>query len=175
MKILKKLGWVFLFLYLLIAFLPKENLFFLGEKKLQNYNVILNDEKLKDRLILFQIQDSSVYYDGLHVGNIDSIDLFLGIFYNQISMKNAIFSDKLRQFIPKEISNLKIQSTIFFPIRLWINGDGNFGDISGFIDLYKKKIRLVLKPKKEFVSKYSTIMREFKKINNEYIYEKTIK
>ncbi len=175
MKILKKIGWIFLFLYLLIAFLPKENLFFLAEKKLKSYNVVLNDETLKDRAILFQIQDSSVYYDGLHVGNIDSIDMFLGIFYNQISLKNAIFSDKLRQFIPKEISALKIKSTIFFPIRLWVNGDGNFGEVSGFIDLYKKNVRLVLKPQKDFVIKYPAIMKEFKKINNEYIYEKNFK
>lgn len=175
MRILKKLGWVLLFLYLIIAFAPKENLFYLAEEKLKVYNVILNDEKLKDMLLLFKVKNSSVYYDGLHVGNINSIDTLITLFYNQISLKNAIFSDKLRQFIPKEITDLKVISTIFFPIRVWIKGDGNFGNISGFADLYKKHIKLTLIPSKGFLKKYPDIAREFKKINNEYIYEKTYK
>lgn len=175
MKILKKLGWILLFIYLIIAFFPKENLFYLAEDKLKNYNIVLNHERLKDRLILFKIEQSSVYYDGLHVGDVRTLDTFIGLFYNQISLKNANFSENLRQFVPNKIDNLTIKSTILYPIKLWINGNGDFGEISGFFDLYKKKLKLILKPNKNVLTKYSSIVKEFKKINNEYVYEKNFK
>lgn len=175
MKILKKFGWLLLFIYLIIAFLPKENLFYLAEQKIKPYNIVLNNESLKDRFFLFEINNGTLFYDGLHVGDVESIDMFLGLFYNQISLKNANFSDSLKQFVPKEITDFTIKSTIFYPIYFWIDGKGDFGEISGSANLYKKSVRLVLNPNKNFLTKYPTIAKEFKKINNEYVYEKTFK
>ncbi len=173
MKILKKIAWIFLFIYLVIVFLPKENLFYLGEKELSKQNVILNNEKLSDFFGLFSAKGMDVYYDGLNVGHVKDLSIFLGIFYNQISINDANFNSSLRQFIPQEIKKISIKASAFFPIRLFISGYGDFGQISGYVDLYSKKIKLILHPQKDFVSKYPAIAQELKKNKDEYIYETT--
>lgn len=173
MKILKKIGWVFLFVYLVIIFLPKANLFYFAEKELSKQRIVLNDEKLSDFLGFFKVDGAKVYYDGLHVGDIDDINFIFTIFYNHISLNEANFNDNLRQFIPKEIKNLTVRGTILFPVRLFISGDGDFGEISGHVDLYNKKVKLKLYPQKDFVKRYPAIAQQFKKIKDEYIYETT--
>ncbi len=173
MKILKKIGWIFLFLYLVIIFLPKENLFYLGEKELSKYNIILNNEKLSDFLGVFSAKDMDVYYDGLNVGNIKDVNVLCAILYNQISINSANFNDNLRQFLPQEIKKISIKASALFPVRLFLDGDGDFGQISGYVDLYNKKIKLTLHPQENFVSKYPAIAQQFKKDKDEYIYETT--
>ncbi len=175
MKILKKVVWIFIFLYLVIAFLPKENLFYLAEEHLSKQNIILNNEKLRDYFGFFKIEQADVYYDGLNVGNISKTSVFLGLIYNQISINDANFNDSLRNFLPQEVKNITIRGSILFPVRLLISGNGDFGDISGYVDLYNKKLRLSLKPQKDFVGKYPAIAKQFKKDKDEYIYETTYK
>lgn len=175
MKILKKLLWVFLFIYLIIVFLPKSNLFYLAEKYAQKYNIALNDEKTKDYLGFFSIEDMKVYYEGLHVGNVESVSILPTIVYNQVSINEANFSNSLKQFLPKEIKNLTARNTIFYPIKVWINANGDFGAISGGLNLYTKTLRLELKPTKDFLKNYSSIAKQFKKQKDIYVYETTYK
>lgn len=176
MKISKKLLWAVLFVYLVILFLPKANFFYLLEEELNKQHIVLNDEKLTDLFGVFKVSDAKVYYEGLHVGNIESINVLPAIIYNQVSINEAKFTNSLRQFVPKEIKNITVKGTVFYPVRFWISGDGNFGEINGYIDIYKKRLELKLKPQKNFLSKYPEIARSFKKNKQgEYIYAKNFK
>lgn len=175
MKILKKFLWVLVFVYLVIAFLPKANIFYLAEDGLKKYNIAFNDEKIGDYLVFFRVFDAKMYYEGLHVGDVKSISIFPTIIYNQIGVKEANFSNSLKQFVPKEVKSLTLINTIFYPIKIWIRGDGDFGKISGSLNLYTKKLRLELKPTNSFLTNYKSLAKQFKKDKDIYVYETTYK
>ncbi len=175
MKILKKLFLIFAFLYLCIIFLPKTNLFYLAQEQALKQNVIISQESLSDVLGIFSASNSKIYYDGLLVGNVKTIRLIPALFYNCLSISDAKFNSGFAQFIPKSIDSLKLRFTLFFPVRVFISSDGDFGDISGHFDLINQKLHLVLEPKKGFMSNYPELANQFKKINNEYVYETSYK
>ncbi len=175
MKFLKKLAWVFLFFYLIVIFLPKANLFYLAEEFLAKQKVSISKEKTRDILGFFSILDAKVYYDGLHLADVESANVFAGLLYNQVSLNDARFNKGFKQFVPRELESLKLTFTPFFPVRVFVSGYGDFGDISGFIDLFKSKLYLELEPKKGFVRRYPDLAHQFKKSKGGYIYEKTYK
>lgn len=175
MRWLKRLFWVVFFVWIVIAFLPKSNLFYLAENYLKEQKIIFNNEELSDYLGMFDIKNSEIFYDGLHVGNIEKISFIPAIFYNSIALKNANFTDSMKQFVPKNISSLHVRHTLFYPIMIFIRAEGNFGEIKGDINLYKKSVKLVLSPTPSFAKNYPAIASQLKKQEDKYIYETTFK
>lgn len=173
MRLLKGLFWVVCFIWIVIAFLPKSNLFYLAENYLKEQKIIFNNEELHDYLGMFDVKNSEVYYDGLHVGNIDKVSIIPAILYNSISINNASFADNMKQFVPKNIKSLHVRHTLFYPIVAFISSSGDFGEIRGEINFYTKKLKLVLAPAENFASSYSAIASQFKKQEDKYIYETT--
>lgn len=173
MRFFKKLLWIALFAWIVIAFLPKANLFYLGENYLKSYKIVMNKEKLNDYFGFFEIKDSEIYYDSLHVGNIDKILFIPAVMYNSISLKNANFSDSMKQFVPKNIESLHVRYSPFYPIGIFLSSRGDFGEISGNVNLYKRTLKLVLEPTENFAKNYSSIASQFKKQEGTYIYETT--
>lgn len=171
MRWLKRVVWVLFFLWLLIAFIPKTNLYYFAEEFLQTHKIVFNAEKTSDFLGIFSIKDAQVYYDGLHVGDVKSASLLPFVLYNNISLKQASFVDNMKQFVPKNINSLQIHHTLFYPIEAFIFGDGDFGELQGSVNFYTKKLTLTLTPAKNFAKNYPAIASEFKQKEGKYIYE----
>lgn len=175
MKFLKKIFIFILFLYIIIAFFPKKNLYFLLENELFKHNIILFDEKLQDFGISFLINEANVSYQDINIGKIESLNLLFGIFYNEVKSENIVFKDSIKRFVPQKINSLRLIYTPFYPTKAWIFSDGDFGEISGDISFIDKKLKIVLKPSKEMGQKYPMILSNFKLIEGEYIYEQSFK
>lgn len=171
MRWLKRLFWVIFFFWIIIAFLPKSNLFYLAENYLQKQKIIFNNEKLSDKFGIFTIKEAQVFYDGLHVGDIDKISILPTIFYNSLAIENASFTNAMKQFVPQNINALHVRHTLFYPIVAFISSSGDFGEIKGDVNFYTRKVKLVLTPQKDFATKYSAIASQFKKQEDTFIYE----
>ncbi len=169
---MRKILWFFAFIYMIIIFLPKTEMYYQLESYLKQNQIVFNDESTRDILGVFSVKNARVFYEKLEVGKIDSMNFYPFIFYNKFSINKASFNNSLKQFVPKNIENISFSNTIFYPIKIWISGNGDFGDLSGEIDLNKRKISIRLKPAANFLSKYSDIARNFTKDKDQYIYEK---
>jgi len=75
MKLFKILLYPILFVVLCLAFLPKQNLYFLGEKELKKYDIIISDEKFTPSLFGFKITNASIYIQGVNIAKIDNLTL----------------------------------------------------------------------------------------------------
>ncbi len=168
----KKILLTFCLFFIIIAFLPKENIYYKAEEILKEQKVVLSGENTTDILGVFNISDAKIYYDSIKVGKIENIRIFPFVFFNVLNISNANFSDELRNFLPKNIDSFNIFMTAFYPISAYISGSGDFGEISGYINFYSREMKIKLKPTQKFLKTYKSLAREFKKVEGEYVYEK---
>ncbi len=167
----RKILWFFVFIFVIIVFLPKTNAYYALEDELKKENIILNQEETSDVLGVFSIKNAQVRFNSLNVGKVESVRLYPFVFYNSLNINEANFSNNLKQFLPKNIKNLKFINTIFYPIKIWISGSGDFGELSGEVNLKTKKIRLEIDPTKNFLN--SPLASQVTKQGDKYIYEIT--
>lgn len=170
MKVIKFILWVILFIYLCILFLPKTNLFYLAEGYIKKQNIVLNETKSKDFLGTFSLIDTEVFFDNLNIAKVKDISIYPYFFYNQVSINDAKLS--IKQFVPSDVENITAKYSIFYPHYIFLSSHGEFGNISGGIDLFKRFVKLKLQPKKDFLVKYPLVAKEFKKQKSEYVYER---
>jgi hypothetical protein len=175
MRVLKYILWGALFFYIIIIFLPKENFYFFAEHKLHEHKIVIGNESLKDFFGVFTIKGSYVSYYGDEAAQIDTITVLPFILYNEIDVRNLHISKKFQNFVPSEIDKVKIKFTPFYPVKLWINLQGGFGEIYGSYNMYSKTVRFILKPQEDFKRKYPLIYGEFKDIDGELVYESSFK
>jgi hypothetical protein len=158
-------------LYLVVLFFPKENLYYYFEGKLEKYNVIFDNESISDNLGVLSVEGIDAYYGGENAAKIDKISLLPFIVYNEIKVERLNAAKKLQSFIPSQIDKASFKSTAFFPVKIWIDLEGNFGKIYGSYNIYNKKIRLILEPENDFAKKNPFIYSNFKDVEGRLIYE----
>jgi len=132
-KLIKILFYCILFIFLCLVFIPKENIYFLGEKQLKKYNIIISDEKIKSSLFKFEINQANVYINKINIAKVDKIIIsFSGI---------KLFSKEIGQLSSK--INIKNKSIVI-----------NFKPTYIFIQKYRKIILKYFEKQKKGVYKY---------------------
>jgi hypothetical protein len=114
MKILRNISLVLLFLFSILIFMPKQNLYFLLEKELKQYDVIISDEKFISTLFGFQLQNALVYVKGVNIATLNNVQISLsginisskeiGIVFSNINIQNrsiVLHFEPTRTFIKK--------------------------------------------------------------------------
>jgi hypothetical protein len=77
MNICKRICFVVVFLFSLIVFLPKENLYFQLKQQLQKYDISIENEKIVSKLFYLNIKDASLIIKGIDVAKLDDIKIYL--------------------------------------------------------------------------------------------------
>lgn len=175
----KKLALFFayfiVFVFALIAFTPKESIYYFAEQQLQVFDVVISKENLDDKFFALEIEDATVYGQNIEAARVEKTTATLLGVYNSIDVENVQLASFVESFLPKDIQHISVSYSIFNPLELTIFANGDFGEIEGGISLVEQKLLLVLKPSKLMRSKYRTTLREFKKESNgEYSYAKTL-
>ena len=141
-------------IFFIILFLPKENFYYLFEKKLyDSKNIVLNSEKIDDKFLYLDIKDLDILLDNAFIGNIKEIDVLPFVLYNKIFIKNIRVSNKFKKLLPRSIESAKIDYSILNPLKINIALSGKFGRVVGFIHLKDKKIYLELHTTKKYSNK----------------------
>ncbi len=173
-KILKRFFYFLLcfllFLQLLIIFLPKEQIFNYLQDKTKVYHIILHSQTIKDEGIKIILKNNSLVYDGLKVASSKNISADMFIFYTQINIKNVTLSEIVESVMPSHISQIKISWSPFILNLVKLQANGDMGTISGYVDLFHKKIILILKPSKLMKARYSATLKNMKKTKKGYRY-----
>jgi len=165
------LGWIVVFIYLLVGFLPKAGLYYLGEQKLAEKKIFISGEKVSDRFFGFGLSGGQIYYEGIHVAPMPEIDLTTLLFYNTLTVEGFRFSEDVADFVPPEFGGLAVTHSILAPHKVFLSGDGDFGSIAGETDLLERKLHLVFSPSAAVSKQYPALKRYFKKTKEGLVYE----
>ncbi len=77
MKILRLVALVISFLLAIIFFSPKQNLYFMMEKELKKYDVIISNEKFSFSMLGFTLEDATLYIKGVNVATLNKVNISL--------------------------------------------------------------------------------------------------
>lgn len=168
---MKKFLIISLTAYLSLIFLmPKENLFFTLEKFLAKEKVVISNESHSDNLISLSVRNAEVSYDKLAFGNIEKISAYPLIFVNYLSISDTFISNDFKNMFPRKIDSITALYSIFYPFKVLLSFDGDFGEASGSIDIKDRLVQIELTPS-EKIKKNRSFMGKFKKVEDKFIYE----
>jgi len=174
-KILKFFAYSLFFLMMLLYFMPKQNLLFLLQEKLQPYALTITQEQLDEKALSLELHNVDLSYEGVAVANIKDIVLQPLIASNSITATAITLAPFLRSYLPPDIASVRLSHQLLDPLHLSIEVKGDFGEAEGSYDLSSKRIVLILHPSKTFLRRYRKSLRYLKK-NKEggYFYEQTL-
>jgi hypothetical protein len=120
-----------------VLFMPKDNLYYTLQNFLQKQNIYINSD-IKNNISL-NLKNGTVYYNKMDIAKFKKIYVFPFVFYNEIKAEKVTLN----------IGNYKINSlrafySIFFPVKIFIKGESNFGKIGGYVDLIKREAKIYI-------------------------------
>ena len=152
--------------FALVIFMPKKELYYALEHKLDDYGIVLNEKEINENIFSLKIKDIDVYTEGIKMAHLDSIDFFTIIFYNTLDVSNVFIDSSLKSFVPLKIEKLDIVYNIINPLKVNIKTNGEFGKAVGYID-YNRTIYL------DFIEikNIKSFKKNLKKNSNGWYYE----
>jgi len=170
-KLLLFLAYSTFFIVALMAFFPKENIYFLLEKELKNFDVVISKEHVDSSLLSLNLQNLEITTKGIESALIDEASVTLLVFSNSIKLGNIKLSSLVEAYLPSRIDELEVTYTVFDPLHLNAVGMGAFGEAEASFNISSRELEVILKPSKKMLSKYRNSLRRFKKSENgEYVY-----
>jgi len=167
--VLKTILIVVFFLFSLIFFLPKENLYYLGLQELQYEKIIINSKTIKDEAFTLKIKDSVIFYDEIQALKIKDINLDVYLLSNTLKISDIALDEMLQQFLPSKIKTLELSYTILDPLVVNIKANLTQAKAYGVFDITTNTIILNIKPSRQFLKLYKELLKNMKKqTNGEY-------
>lgn len=171
---MKKFLTLFLVIYLsIVFFMPKEELLYTVLNIAQKQKVQVSIKEQHDRGFYQSLEDLTISYDSSKYAVVDSANIMPLLFLNKISLSTVRASSSFKTILPFVADSISLTYHIFNPLAISISGDGDFGSLDGEINLDTKKLKILVTPSKDFEE--STLIKQFKKTKEGYIYESTLR
>ena len=175
---MKKLAMFFVYTFIFFVslefFTPKVQLFYLLEKEIQKFDVIVDEQSVEDRGFSLKLNKFDIYVKGIKSASIEELKLTPFLLYNSIEIKNIHLDDTMKSFIPLDIKSVDIQYSIFNPLNITLKAQGDFGEASANLNILEKKFFASLKASNIMKTRFSQTLRVLKKSKEGgYTYEKS--
>jgi len=164
-----KKGFLFLLLFwvLIVAFMPKEEIYFSLERELAKQGVEINEGEIKEHVFGLTLQDAVVYVKGIKVAKVEKIDLVTLLFYTKVTVTGVQISESLSNMVPERAETVVLTHTVLDPFNAKIFAVGSFGTIEGVISLKSRMIHIDFTE----VKKIGTIKSSLQKGEKGWYYE----
>ncbi len=172
-KLLRLLLWALIFLYLAVALLPKEALFYQAERALEPMHIFINEKEVSDRLFSVTLEDATLLYQDVEAATAEGITLTTLLVYNSLSVTPFRINEDLAGFIPPGIEKLRITHHLFMPHRIRIEAAGDFGTAIGYADLLERRLRIDITFSSLVNRDYPALLKMVRKDTEGYYYEYT--
>lgn len=116
--ILRSLVLSVLFIYALLIFLPKENLYYLALEKLSDHKVEVVSSSIKDTNFGLNISNSKIKYEKIDVAAVDRIFFKTLLFKTELNIQNLKVQKSLKKFFPYDMKYIKITHNILDPLAV---------------------------------------------------------
>ena len=171
----KKLLWFLLysavFFFSLSLFFPKSSLYYLAERELKPFGVLISNEELQEGVLSLQLQDATLYVKGVQSATVTQTQILLLGLYNRITVHDVKLSKFLGSVLPSKIEDGEIVYSVLSPLEVDFHAQGDFGVVSGRVALRERKVELVVQPSKMMKNRYKQTLLKMKPgQNGEYRY-----
>ena len=129
-------------LLFVVAFAPMQNLYFLAERTLQKTNLFVNEKHIDQTFVFTTVSGGEVYFEDIQALKFHSLGLSLWLLYNSLHIENITIGEALRDFIPLNIEFISVSYSVLNPLNVKIEGQGDFGVLSGNVNLLDQKARV---------------------------------
>lgn len=164
--------YIVLFFAALLFFTPKENLYYSGEAQLKPLGVIIDGEEVIDHGFSLTLNHATLYVKKIRSAQVEKLDaLILGL-YNKISIENIVLDPAVEQFFPPQINHVHMTHSIFSPLQLHVDAEGDFGSATAKVNLADRNGTLIMVPSKMMRTRFRNTLRQLKKSKaGDYYYE----
>jgi len=135
----KWIGSFFLLLLLVALFLPKRELYYKGEELLYQRGIVISDEQVRERALALELLDGKLYLKGILIGDFNQIQIYPDILFNLVTIQGFKRNKSIALIPDIAIERLLLFYTPFYPIKVFLKGEGSFGRLDGWIDLVERR------------------------------------
>lgn len=171
-KLAKLFFYVFLSIYAVIFFLPKEKLFYLAEHKAKEQGLVISKEFITDSGFSFTLKDFQVYFKDIQVSNINEANLTSYLFYNEFKINTININKNFSSFVPETISDVLINYSILEPKKVLLEAKMGKHLLKGNFDILEQKLHVEFLPKGGY--RHYKFLQQFKQKDGKLIYEKIL-
>lgn len=158
---------------LIVLLIPREKIYYLFEEQIAKKDLIIVESDISD-FVNLNIKDSILYYEkDIKLATIGNITFNTFLFYDGIHMSGIETLDIFRDLYGFDIQDINIKYMSFSPFKVSINIQTNIGNIKGFFNIKSKYLYLKLNPKDGYTVNNNTL-KIFRSTEKGYIYEMDI-
>lgn len=165
-------GYLVYVLVVIIVLIPKVELFRELESTLASYDIHLSNESVHDRWLFVDVDSIDIVSGGIVLGSVEHLRLSPWLLSNTITLEHIRTGGDYKLFFPGEIEEFSLSYTPFNPLKVSLNGRGDFGECSGYIDLLEGKIYVVFEAVPQ-LRRYPLMMAKLRKQEEGLVYEST--
>ena len=163
--------WVAVVWGLILLFLPKKELYFLGEEYLQQQKVTISGEEASDLGFGLRLQGGHLRVGDMAIADLNTTTLWLTLVYNRFEMSPFSLSADLAALLPSQVEQIRITHTIFLPHLIFLEASGAFGQASGRVNLLDRNLSIVLDAPGEVQSRYRQLFNQMQSSEEGFVYE----
>jgi hypothetical protein len=143
MQMVKKSVFIAIILWFsILAFMPKSELYYSIEKKLQAQDVKLNEKSIEEGIFSLTLKDVTVHVKGIAIANIEEVKVFSLLFYTTVQIVNLRTDDSLHAQVPALTKEAYFVHTFASPFSVSVDANGSFGLIDGEINIKDKNVHI---------------------------------
>lgn len=143
MQMVKKITAIlFVVWFVLILFMPKEEIYFRMEQELAKNEIKLNEEHRNEGLFSLNLENVTVYVKGIPLATVEKISFFTLLFHTCINVEALMIDESLKAMTPTEVEHLHISQNILSPFDIKVKAEGPFGQASGSVDLNQRMVHM---------------------------------
>lgn len=173
-KLSKFLAYTLFFIFALMVFIPKSSLYYLLEENMKKFDIVISKETLQENIFSLKVQNLEISFKDIHGAVIEEADITLLFFYNSLKFENIKLSSLLEAYLPAKIQELQVTYTIFKPLLVKIEAEGEFGEMQAEVDILERNLSIKLQPTNIMLKQYKKSIKMFKKSQEgDYVYAKS--
>lgn len=169
---MKPFFYVLYVLLLIIVMIPKEKLYYAFESTLSQYHLFISNEDISSGLVYLEANNGEVLLDNQKIAVIEHIQITPLILVNKLTLSSITFSPLYRSLIPGKVDILLVTYSLFHPLSVSIQGDGDFGHCDGNIDLLEQKVTITFDATAQ-LGRYPLLVSKLHQGEGGLIYEDT--
>ena len=155
------IGYGILTLITVLYFIPKANLYYKLEHKLQPHEIVIHNEHVDDRWFWLEITDAQLYVQKLESLYIQKTRIILFGVYNCIDLEGIKLASTFGHFLPTDIQTAKLSYAVYDPFNINATVVGDFGNAQITLNLYEGLASANIKISKLMKSKFSATLENF--------------
>lgn len=165
-------SYLFLILALIVILSPKRYLYNFAQHTIAKEGIVISNELAKDKLISLEISNANIYVKDIFIGMLNKTTIYPFIVFNYVTCSGFKTSKEVNGLFSMSIDKATLFQWIGQPYKITIKAQGDFGSVSGFMNLKDRKIYLKIFPSKKFIVQIKKFGNGIKK-NKEgfYTYE----